>query len=95
MIPKGIARKPMTDLTTAQREQLNDYYVRIRYNDKVMQVPGCKAEGKHLDGDTTFCTLDAFKSIVDQYTPKNWHAACASRLGKPAFPEKAEPAGYE
>ncbi|KAH7363666.1 histidine phosphatase superfamily [Pyrenochaeta sp. MPI-SDFR-AT-0127] len=93
--PKGMARKPVTDLTDSQRDQIKDYYVRIRYNDKIMQVPGCKAEGKHLDGDTTLCTLEAFKSIVDKYTPKNWKTACASRLDAPAFPEKPEPAGYE
>lgn len=55
--PKGIARKPIEELTQAQRDELQGYYVRIRYNDKIMQVPGCKADGKHLDGDTTFCTL--------------------------------------
>ncbi|KAI4701913.1 hypothetical protein J4E89_010432 [Alternaria sp. Ai002NY15] len=95
LTPEGIARKPITDLTPAQRDQLSDYYVRLRYNDKVMEIPGCKAPGKHLDGDTSFCTLDAFKAIVDRYTPKNWKAACATRLDEPAFPVKVEPAGYE
>ncbi|USP80250.1 hypothetical protein yc1106_07524 [Curvularia clavata] len=95
LAPEGIARKPLTDLSQAQRDQLSGYYVRLRYNDKVMQIPGCKAEGKHLPGETTFCTLEAFKGIVDKYTPKNWKAACASRLDQPAFPEKPEPAGYE
>jgi acid phosphatase len=95
LAPEGIARKPITSLSPAQRDQLNDYYVRLRYNDKVMQIPGCKAPGKHLEGDTSFCTLDAFKSIVDKYTPKNWKAACVSRLEEPAFPEKVEPAGFE
>jgi acid phosphatase len=89
----GMARKPITELTPAQRDELKDYYVRIRYNDKIMQVPGCKAEGKHLEGDTTFCTLEAFKSIVDKYTPKNWKAACASKLDEPVFPMKVELAG--
>jgi acid phosphatase len=55
--PQRIAKRPISELTQAQRDELKEYYVRIRYNDKVMQVPGCKAEGKHLDGDTTFCTL--------------------------------------
>ncbi|KAE8833105.1 hypothetical protein HRS9139_04924 [Pyrenophora teres f. teres] len=95
LAPEGIARKPITELSPAQREKLNDYYVRLRYNDKVMQIPGCKAEGKHLPGDTTFCTLDAFKAIVDKYTPKSWKTACTSRLDAPAFPEKPEPAGFE
>ena len=53
----GIARKGITELSDHERSKLEDYYVRIRYNDKVMSVPGCKPEGKHLDGDESFCTL--------------------------------------
>lgn len=93
--PDGLARKPLSELSPAQREELQGYYVRIRYNDKIMQVPACKAEGKHLDGDTTFCTLETFKGVVDKITPKNWKAACASRLDAPALPEKTEVAGYD
>ena len=89
----GTARKPVTELTPSQRDELKDYYVRIRYNDKIMQVPGCKADGKHLDGDTTFCTLEAFKSIVYKYTPKNWKAACNSKLDEPVFPMKVDISG--
>ncbi|KAI8932637.1 hypothetical protein NX059_010133 [Plenodomus lindquistii] len=92
--PESTARSPVSQLSQAQRDKLNEYYVRIRYNDKIMQVPGCKVEGKHLKGDTTFCTLEAFKSIVDAYTPKNWKAECMTNIDKPAFPEKIEPAGY-
>jgi acid phosphatase len=55
--PESIGRKTMTELTESQKRELKGYYVRIRYNDKVMQVPGCKAPGNHLEGDTTFCTL--------------------------------------
>ncbi|KAF2261811.1 phosphoglycerate mutase-like protein [Lojkania enalia] len=92
--PTGIARKSMGQLSDSQNAELKDYYVRVRYNDRVMQVPGCKAPGKHLDGETTFCTLEAFKSIVDKYTPTNWKHACASNLNAPEFPVKPEPAGY-
>lgn len=93
--PEGIARKPLEELTATQTEQLQGYYVRVRYNDKIMQIPACKAEGKHLDGDTTFCTLEAFKGVVDKFTPKSWKTACSSRLDQPAFPENVEAAGYE
>ncbi|KAJ4360347.1 uncharacterized protein N0V89_000909 [Didymosphaeria variabile] len=93
--PERIARKPLADLTPEQRNEMKDYYVRIRYNDRIMQVPGCKPEGKHLDGDMTFCTLEAFKGIVDKYTPKNWKHACASNVDAPSFPKEVEPAGYE
>lgn len=92
--PEPIARKPLAELSQAQRDELKEYYVRVRYNDKVMHVPGCRPEGKHLQGDESFCTLEEFKSIVDKYTPKNWKAACLSRLDVDPFPEKPEPAGF-
>jgi acid phosphatase len=93
-VPQGMARKSMSELTQSQRDELKDYYVRIRYNDKIMQVPGCKTPGKHLEGDTTFCTLEAFKTVVDKYTPKNWKAECMSKLEEPVFPMEVERAGY-
>ena len=55
--PEGIARRPMEELSESENRSLDGYYVRLRYNDKVMQVPGCKLPGKHLDGDESFCTL--------------------------------------
>jgi acid phosphatase len=55
--PVGIARQKVEALPESDRAKLDGYYVRIRYNDKVMTVPGCKAAGKHLDGDESFCTL--------------------------------------
>jgi acid phosphatase len=55
--PPGIARQKVEDLVEADRSKLDGYFVRIRYNDKVMTVPGCKPPGKHLDGDESFCTL--------------------------------------
>jgi acid phosphatase len=123
--PESIGRQPLEELTDKQKDSLKGYYVRLRYNDKIMQVPGCKVEGKHLEGDTTFCTLvsfpltsstfippslvpdpllrasncvfhhqEAFKSIADKYTPKNWKYACASNVDAPSFPERVEAAGY-
>jgi len=53
----GIGRTKMVDLSAIDRSRLDGYYVRIRYNDKVMSIPGCKAPGKHLEGDESFCTL--------------------------------------
>ena len=55
--PEGIARKTMDELSAEEKKKLNGYYVRIRYNDRPMTVPGCKLPGKHLEGDTSFCTL--------------------------------------
>jgi acid phosphatase len=55
--PEGIARKRISELTDGQRKALDGYFVRIRYNDRVMQIPGCAPPGKHWDGDQSFCTL--------------------------------------
>lgn len=60
--PLGIARKKVAELAESDRRKLDGYFVRIRYNDKVMTVPGCKAPGKHLDGDESFCTLVSINS---------------------------------
>lgn len=68
--PEGIARKPLTDLSEQQKQELQNYYVRIRYNDKIMQVPGCKAAGKHLDGDESFCTLVSICNYDHEF--KTW-----------------------
>ncbi|KAI9829946.1 MAG: hypothetical protein M1819_005918 [Sarea resinae] len=91
---RGIARKPMEQLSTNEKEKLQGYYVRVRYNDRAMTIPACRKPGNHLEGDETFCTLEAFKSVTDKFTPKNWKRACASNLKEPAFPAKIEPAGY-
>lgn len=59
-IAPGIARKKVENLSELERAKLDGYFVRIRYNDKVMNIPGCKPVGKHLDGDESFCTLVGF-----------------------------------
>ncbi|MCJ1394460.1 hypothetical protein MMC18_007338 [Xylographa bjoerkii] len=92
--PRGIARQKVDELSTADKKKLDGYYVRMRYNDRVMTVPGCKTAGNHLDGDESFCTLEAFKRITDKFTPRNWKQACAANLDQPPFPAAIEEAGY-
>ncbi|KAL3953519.1 hypothetical protein ACCO45_011475 [Purpureocillium lilacinum] len=91
--PASVASPPAT-WSDAERAKLQGYYVRVRYNDQPVTVPGCKAAGKHLEGDESFCTLEAFKSIVDKFTPRNWKAECRANVKAPAFPAKEEPAGF-
>lgn len=80
--PSETARAPISSLPDASRESLQKHYVRIRYNDRPVTIPGCAAKPEnHLPGDETFCTLDAFKSIVDKFTPKNWQTECTENLG--------------
>ena len=37
-----------------------DYFVRVKYNDRAMVVPGCRAEGNNFEGDPSVCTLVSF-----------------------------------
>ncbi|CAJ2510110.1 Uu.00g060100.m01.CDS01 [Anthostomella pinea] len=92
--PPGIGRKRTGELSAEEKAKLEGYYVRLRYNDEVVKVPGCKPQGKHLDGDESFCTLEAFKAIVDKFVPTNWKQQCAADVRAPTFPDKPEPAGY-
>lgn len=55
--PPGIGRKRTEELTPEEKAKLDGYYVRLRFNDEVVTVPGCRAPGKHLEGDESFCTL--------------------------------------
>lgn len=55
--PPGIGRKPKAQLEPHEKARLQDYYVRLRYNDEVVTIPGCRAPGKHLEGNESFCTL--------------------------------------
>ena len=73
----SIARRAYLELSASERGRLDGYYVRLRYNDKVMNVPGCRATGSHFPGDESLCTLEAFKRIADSFTPKDWKGECA------------------
>lgn len=87
------SRTALTKLSETEKQGLEGWYVRLRYNDKVMTVPGCRPAGKHFGEDESLCTLAAFKGIVDKFTPPNWKGACRANLGKPAFSESVEPSG--
>jgi len=52
-----VARRPIQELDPKDKQKLNDYYVRVRYNDRPMTIPGCRLPGNHLEGDESFCTL--------------------------------------
>jgi acid phosphatase len=55
--PAGIGRKKTEELTPDEKNKLDGYYVRLRYNDEPVTVPGCRIPGNHLEGDESFCTL--------------------------------------
>lgn len=60
-----VGRKTVNEMQDDEKRRLQEFYVRIRYNDRVMQVPGCKAAGKHLEGDESFCTLVSNTHVPD------------------------------
>lgn len=53
----SIGRKLSPELSENEKKRLQGYFVRVRYNDRPVTIPGCKPSGKHLDGDESFCTL--------------------------------------
>lgn len=88
-------RKPLTGFSPSERETIKDYYVRIRYNDRPVTIPGCRKPGRHFEeGGETFCTLEAFKQIADAFTPNDWKKECRERLEQRVDFSKVVPAGY-
>ena len=51
------ARKKLDELSESERDLLRGFYVRLKYNDRPMMIPGCKLPGKLLEGNEGFCTL--------------------------------------
>jgi len=54
---RSIARRPIQELEPKEKQKLDGYFVRVRYNDRPMTIPGCRLPGNHLEGDESFCTL--------------------------------------
>lgn len=52
-----IGRRPVDQLTQREKEKLKGTYVRLRYNDRPVVIPGCRLPGNHFPGDESFCTL--------------------------------------
>ncbi|OQN96187.1 hypothetical protein B0A48_17694 [Cryoendolithus antarcticus] len=78
-------RTPVAEMTPTQQSSLDGHFVRVRYNDTPMTIPYCRAAGRHLEGDESFCTLRAFKEAADAVTPRNWKEECRANLGQPAL----------
>ena len=53
----SFSRKKLDEFSGSERDLLGGFYVRLRYNDRPMTIPGCRLPGKHLDGNEGFCTL--------------------------------------
>lgn len=55
--PRVVGRLPVRKLKVEIPQGPDEYFVRVKYNDRIMALPGCRTEGKHLEGDETVCTL--------------------------------------
>ncbi|KAI5857050.1 histidine phosphatase superfamily [Tricharina praecox] len=66
------------------------WYVRLRYNEKPVVVSGCKKAGKHLEGNESFCTMEAFKEVVGKIAPTDWRAECMNNMDKKGLPKVEE-----
>lgn len=75
-----ISRRAFSELSPTTKDKVTGYYVRMRYNDKIMTVPACQKPGNHLEGDESMCTFEAFKRVADGFTPKNWKRECGMNL---------------
>jgi len=83
---REIIRKPLASFSESANGSLRNHYVRILYNDDPVRIPGCVAkETNHLPGDETFCTLEAFKEIVDKFTPRSWKKECLENIDEGPF----------
>ncbi|KAI9492688.1 histidine phosphatase superfamily [Zychaea mexicana] len=61
-------------------QEKGPHFVRVRYNDKILELPGCQAAGDHHEsGDKSLCTFEAFQKIVKDQVPDNWKEECAYR----------------
>lgn len=63
----GLGLELFRDRTSTQpvtAQHMPGYYVRCRYGDEELRLPGCQAPGKHWDGRPELCTLDAFREVV-------------------------------
>lgn len=80
---KDMIRRPWSSFSDVEKSKLDGYYVRLRYNNQVMRIPACGVSGRHLEGNDTFCTLEAFKRIADEFIPQNWKKQCLENLDGP------------
>ncbi|KAJ1725397.1 hypothetical protein LPJ53_000435 [Coemansia erecta] len=82
-VPKTLYRwSPASGRTTAERNPraIRDYYVRVWYNDRTVQLPTCRDPGAHhtLLGPSV-CTLDGFFKQVARFVPSEKEAAAECR----------------
>ncbi|RIA89614.1 histidine phosphatase superfamily, partial [Glomus cerebriforme] len=57
----------------------DNHYIRVKYNDKILELPACQNDGQHHPNDKSLCTLKAFLSLVDSHIPKDYIQECLDK----------------
>ncbi|KAI8644322.1 histidine phosphatase superfamily [Parasitella parasitica] len=60
-----------------KQKESDQHFVRVKYNQDTLELPGCQAKGSHKLGDKSLCTFEAFKKIVKDQVPEDWEKECA------------------
>lgn len=60
-----------------KQKESDQHFVRVKYNENTLELPGCQAKGDHKQGDKSLCTFEAFKKIVKDQVPADWEKECA------------------
>ncbi|KAG9306969.1 hypothetical protein G9A89_000883 [Geosiphon pyriformis] len=53
-----------------------NHFVRMKYNDKEIELVECQQSGQHHKDDRSLCTLQAFLQILESQIPKNYKLEC-------------------
>ncbi|GAA5797757.1 hypothetical protein HPULCUR_003151 [Helicostylum pulchrum] len=59
-----------------KEKQSQQHYVRVKYNQTTVELPGCATNGKHRKGDKSLCTFEAFKKAIEDEVPLDWEKEC-------------------
>lgn len=62
---------------TDTNKKQEDYYVRIKYNERVLQLPDCQAiENHHPQAGPSFCRLSELLKLFKTVTPTRFMEEC-------------------
>lgn len=71
---------PATAAVTARSKDAantQNHYVRVKYNDKVLELPQCQPSGQHHPKlGPSFCKLSAIFDLFQKNIPPNYAEAC-------------------
>ncbi|CAG8647703.1 13666_t:CDS:2 [Acaulospora morrowiae] len=61
---------------TDDTENPGEYFVRVRYNNKILELSGCQKDGMHHTNDKSLCTMKAFLEILKEQIPVDFEKEC-------------------